>query len=269
MGPINYGALQSQLDLSPLRQGFALRDQRTAQRDVIAERQQVRQLAEAKFTAEQDEDKAYREALTGFSADPSPAALLDISARFPDHSKALQEGFKTYTSGQQRDIIGTTVNVLGAVQAGNIDLAKRTLADRKEALQRAGVDTSHTDAAQRLIASDDPAVRKQGMAYLATVLSGAVGAEDAAKIMENFGIGAKAEREDRRLDVTERTSALAERRIEESERHNRTMEGQGAARVDLSRAAGARAAAKAGATASSGAYEYRVAPDGTIQRRKR
>jgi len=238
MDPINYSGMLTQLDLSPLQRGFALRDQRAAQTEAIAERQQVRQLAQAKFTAEQEQDQAYREALTGFSADPTPAALLDISARFPEHSKALQDGFKTYTSAQQRDIIGTAVNVLGAATAGNTDLAARTLTERRDALKRAGVDTTHTDAALGLIKSDDPAKRKQGIAYMATVLSGAVGPDDAAKIMENFGVGLKAENQ-------AADNARADRQAAETARHNRVVEGQGAARVALSREAGARAAAKA------------------------
>lgn len=245
MDPINYSGMLTQLDLSPLQRGLGMRRDNRQQDAQIQNQQAIRQLAEQKFSAEMANDQAYQQALTEFKANPTSQGVLDLSARFPDHAKALEDGFKTYTAGQQQDIIRTTTTVLGALHAGNRDLAVQNLTERRDALRRAGVDTTHTDAAIKMVQSNDPAEQKQGQAYLAMVLTGAIGGEAASGILDRFGYGAKAENQ-------AADNARADATAAETARHNRVMEGQGAARVDLSRAAGARAAAKGAGKGKSG-----------------
>lgn len=259
IGPINYAGMMAQLDISPVLQAVELRDRRAA---VEAQRAQVAaatQLAQNKFTVEMNENAEYRAALEDYSAAPTAEKLRDIGMRFPDHAKALQDGAAAYTEAQRRDVLGTGTAVLGSLSAGLNDQAIKALTERRTALANSGINTDQTDAAIKLIRDGKI---DQAKAYLSYAMSGLVGADHMASIMTSLGIGQKAENDDRRLDIAERGINARERQVDASIAATN-------ARLDLSERREARQAAKGSGGGGSGGYEYRIGPDGKLQRRKR
>lgn len=214
-GPINYSGLLEQLDVSPLMQGLQLRNQGQALQEQSLDRQAMRadqqqriQLAQAKFTADQANDTAYQQGLNSYLANPTPQALLELSARFPEHQKALQEGADSYSAGQKNDLVVAATSTLGALSAGKTDLAVKTLNERRDALAKAGINTDQTDAVIDLVKSGKI---KEAQGYLGYALSGLIGPEHSSSMLQTLGIGAKAEaadaaaaRADRGLDLRER-----------------------------------------------------------------
>ncbi|RZA06413.1 MAG: hypothetical protein EOP02_38345, partial [Proteobacteria bacterium] len=214
-GPINYSGLLTQLDFAPLQRGLQLRAQNRALEAEQDQRNQTIQLAQSKFTVQQQDDAAYRDALAAYSAKPTPEALRDIGMRFPDHQKALQDGADSYTTGQRNDLLKTGFSVLGALSAGNKDLASKTLQDRRDALAKGGINTEQTDAAIQMI---NAGKLPEAQAYVSYAMSGLVGSDHVAGVMESLGVGGKAD--DRRADNQRQDLKLKidERRIANSER---------------------------------------------------
>lgn len=237
VSPIDYSSLLTQLDVTPLMQGLQLRNNRRQIQDMRDERQERVQIAKAQFTQEQLENKQYQTDVADLTTNFSPEKLRNLAWKYPDHQKALEDGFATYGRGVQQDVIRATTHVMGALSSGNKDVALRTLDDRMAALDKAGINTDETTALRRLIQSDDPADAQRAYSMLGIIMSGAVGPEHAAGMMETMGLGAKAE--DRRRDNARLDADLDERR-----RHNRVMEGQGSERIGVSRDREARVAAK-------------------------
>jgi hypothetical protein len=226
--PVNYQALLTQVNFAPLMQGLQMRNERQSATAARTEQTALRQLAEAKFTREQDEDKRWRADLADLSTDFTPEKLRDVMWKHPDKQDALKSGFDTYTSQQQRDVISASFSVLSAMQAGKPDVAAKVLSDRQSALAKGGINTDQTEALLRLVKSDDPADRQRAHAMLGMVMAGAVGPEHAAGVMENLGIGAKAERQTRK-------DQLDQDEFDERRRHNRASEGVAAGNLALSR----------------------------------
>lgn len=228
MAPIDYQSLLTQVNVQPLMQGLALRNDRQQLKEAQAERAERKHLAEVKFTQQQEEDKVWHADLTDLATDFTPEKLRDTMWKHPDKQESLSNGFSTYTRSVQQDVIKSTASVMSALASGNPDLAGKVLAERRTALEKGNINSDQTDALYRLVKSSDPADRQKAYAMLGTIMSGAVGPEHAAGMMETMGIGAKAE--DRRLD-NERQAATAA----ETARHNRASEGVAAGNLQLSR----------------------------------
>lgn len=260
MDPINYGALQQQLNLQPLAQGLQLRRQNQAFEAQQERQQAITQLAQQKFELDQQQDAQYLQAVQAYQANPTPEALRDLGIRFPDKAAALQKAGDSYTTSQKQDLIGAGFSALGALAANNVPLATSTLEKRRDALKNSGIDTSHTDAAIQMLKDGKT---KEATAYLSYAMSGLVGADHAAGVMESLGVGKKAEdraadneRQDRALDLREKATEASIARGE-------------AASARAERAAD-RADRKAAGSGSGGGgqYEYRVV-NGALQRRRK
>ncbi|WP_398457430.1 hypothetical protein [Sphingomonas albertensis] len=244
MGPIDYSSLQSQLDLSPLLRAGQIRDQK---RNIQADnnrQEAIAQLARDKFTIDQQEHAAYLADVEAYKADPSPTRLRDIGLRHPEQAAQLQKAGDSYTSAQKQDLIGTGFGALGALAAGNTDLAASTLEKRIDALKNSGIDTSHTQAAVDMIKAGKT---KEATAYLSYAMAGLVGSDHAASIMETLGVGGKAD--DRRADNErqDRKIELDERRVSNSERATNAAISRGdaaSARADRKAAGGGKGGKK-------------------------
>lgn len=228
MGPIDYSSQLTKINMQPLMQGLALRNERQQLKEAQAERAERKHLAEAKFTQQQDEDKVWLADLADLSANFSPEKLRNTMWKHADKQEALANGFSTYSRHVQQDVIKSTSSVLSALASGNTELAGKVLNERRAALSNGNINSDQTDALYRLVKSADPADRQKAYAMLGTIMSGAVGPEHAAGMMETMGIGAKAE--DRRLDNDRQAAAAAE-----TARHNRASEGVAAGNLRLSR----------------------------------
>lgn len=238
MGPIDYGSLLQQLDVSPLLNGLQVRNQRDEVRSADRQRQAQVQLAREQFDAKQQHQAGYLAALKAWrDGGGNPQGLRDLALQYPDESEGMVRAADSYEAGAKRSIITDVSSVLGALGSNNPQLALSTLQDRRTALANGGVDTSHTDAAIQMIRSGDVAGAR---AFLGYSLGGLIGWDHAAGVMETLGIGAKA-------DAVRADDARADRDLDHRIHHDTVMEGQGAARVSLSRAAGARAAARGSA----------------------
>ncbi len=266
-GPINYSGLLTQVDFSPLQQGLQLRNQKQAIQAQEQQRAAAVQLAENKFSAEQQEDAAYQQALGGYLSNPTPEALREIASRFPDHQDALQKGADAYTTGQRNDLLKTGFGVLGALSVGKTDLALNMVVERSDALQKGGINTDQTDTLKQLIRDGKI---EEAKAYVSYAMSGLVGSDHVAGVMESLGVGKKAEdraadnaRADRTLDLRERqTDATIARGEAASSRAERAAD-----RADRKAAGGGKGGS--GGSGGGGGYEYRIGPDGKLQRRKR
>ncbi|MEG3083704.1 hypothetical protein U1707_08620 [Sphingomonas sp. PB2P12] len=261
MGPIDYGSLQAKLDFSPLMQGLQLRQ---AKQNIQAdsERQdKTVQLAREQFTVNQQEHAAYLADVEAYKADPTPGNLRNLGLNHPDLSDQIYRAGNSYTTAAKQDLVGSGFSAIGALAAGNPDLAASGLEKRITGLKNSGVDTSHTQAAVDMIKAGKT---KEATAYLSYAMAGLVGTDHAAGIMETLGVGGKAddkradnERQDRALNLNERR---ADATIARGEAASARAE-RAADRADR-KAAG-------GGGGGSGNYEYRIGPDGKLQRRKR
>jgi hypothetical protein len=281
MQPIDYTSMLTQLDVSPLQRGFAIRDQRQAF-EADRERQAATiQLARDKFTADQVQNEAYRTWLGEYNA-TAPAELgsklREGMTLFPEQAKALKDGFDTYTAAQAKDVISTGASVVGALAAGNTDLATAKLSERRDGLRNAGVDTTQTDAALAMVkaAGSDPAKRDQAIRFLAMALTPAIGVDGVETLLKSVGLDAATQRAEAKDARDERRLEAMERRTDAQIRATEARIGFSAQANDRAERASARAERKGsvgggGSRGSSGGdgYEYRIGPDGKLQRRKR
>lgn len=259
-GPINYGGLLEQLDVSPLQNGLAMRQRNQAFEAQQQQEQQRVQLATAKFTAEQMQNAEYQRDLDGYLRNPTPEALREIGARYPDHQKALQEGADSYSAGQKNDLVVAATSTLGALSAGKTDLAVKTLTERKDALAKAGINTDQTDAVIDLVKTGKV---KEAQGYLGYALSGLIGPEHSSSMLQTLGIGARAEDQRADNERADRALDIRERSLQSSIDHAN----EASARADRREA---RLAGGGGSSSgASGGYEYRIGPDGKLQRRRR
>ena len=240
--PINYEAMLTKLDFTPLLRAQQMRDQREVAKAEISQRSAARQLAQDQFNQKLNEDAEYKAALEGYRANPTPEALRDIGMRFPDHAEALRKGADAYTEAQRKDLLSAGTSVLGSLSAGLTNDAIKVLTERRTALKNSGINTDQTDAAIQLI--KDGKI-DQAKAYLSYAMSGLVGADHMASIMTSLGIGQKAENDDRRLDIAERGINVRERQVDASIAATN-------ARLALSERREARQAAKGSGGKSSG-----------------
>ncbi len=229
IGPIDYTSLLTQLDFTPVMQGLALRNDRQRLVDAKAERKERIDLATAQFSHEQLENEEYQRDLAGLSASFSPEKLRDLAWKYPQHQKSLEDGFGTYNRAVQQDVIRSSTQVMSALASGNKDVALKVLDERLAGLDRGGINTDQTTALRGLVQSDNPADAQRAYSMLGIIMSGAVGPEHAAGMMETMGVGAKAD--DRRRD-----NERADADFEERRRHNRVVEDQGSRRIDLTHA---------------------------------
>jgi hypothetical protein len=265
MGPIDYGALQAKLDFSPLVEAL---QRRQAKKNIQADNERqdkTVQLAREQFTLKRQEHAAYLADVEAYKADPTPGNLRNLGLSHPDLSDQIYKAGNSYTTAAKQDLVGSGFSAIGALAAGNPDLAVSGLEKRITGLKNSGVDTSHTQAVVDMIKAGKT---KEATAYLSYAMAGLVGTDHAAGIMETLGVGGKAD--DKRAD-NERADAraeLEERRVTNSERATNAAIARGDAASSRAERAADRADRKA-AGGGSGNYEYRIGPDGKLQRRKR
>jgi hypothetical protein len=238
IGPINYTGQQAQLDVDPL---FALARQLEQRRAIRAEEEQRAaqiDLAQRKFDAEQAREGEWSSAVGSVLANPTTEGFQNLF-RFTDKIDAAKQLLGNYTDAQRNRNLTAAMEVGGLLNAGNNDLALKKLQDRRVALVNAGESTEITDSIIADIESGDPARINRARGVAGTVIATSVDPEKAGALLDRLGYSA--------------TYQLDREKFEESRRHNLVSEGHDAARVDLSRAAGARAAAK-GKGGKSGGY---------------
>lgn len=229
IGPIDYSSLLTQLDTRPLQQLASTFREDKAVEFRKQEQQERIQIARAQFSQQQLENEEYQKDLADLSANFSPEKLRDLAWKHPQHQQSLESGFGTYNRAIQQDVIRSSTQVMSALASGNKDVALKVLDERLAGLDRGGINTDQTTALRRLVKSDDPADAQRAYTMLGIIMSGAVGPEHAAGMMETMGIGTKAE--DRRRD-----NERADADFEERKRHNRVVEGQASQRIDLTHA---------------------------------
>lgn len=172
MGPTNYGALLTQLDLSPLREGFQMRSFNRNQEAQAQLGQATKQLAREKFEYEQQKDADYLRDVEAWKAAGAPSdGLRDIALKYPEQSDRLLKAGDSYTAHMKNDMITAGFSVLGALAAGNVDLAKRTINDRITALDRARIDSTETRAIRDMLSKGDV---NGARAYIGYAMSGLV-----------------------------------------------------------------------------------------------
>lgn len=252
MDPINYSAMLTQPDFNPLMQGLQLRKQNRALDEQTKIQQQRIDLARQEAEAKTAKEVAWQADIGGYMANPTTQGIQDLFLKHPEQSTALKALADQQTGAQKTRNVNAAMRLGGFLNAGLNDQAVKDLEQRRAALAETGESTEVTDAALAAIKSGDLTKAK---AIAGIVIGGTLG-EDAGPVLDALGFSDKARRDAARDDRQERHQ-------NESERHNRVMEGQGASRVGLSAAAGARAAAKGSGKGGSGGKPAKL-PSGFI-----
>lgn len=234
--PVNYGALQSQIDLSGLQNGFNMREANRVRQAEVETHRQTRQLATSKFEYDKAQDAEYKADVENYIKNgKTPEDLFKLQVRWPEKGERVAKAKDGYTMSQQQDMIKTGWSAIAALSANKPDLAKQELRNRVKALANAGIDTTQTQAAIDMI---DAGKTTEARNYLSFAMGGLTGIEHASSVLKTLGVGAEAEN-------VARDDARAEAQFEETKRHNRASEGVAGGRLALSQAAGARAERKA------------------------
>lgn len=264
-GPINYSAQLVQPDFEPFMQGLQIRRQNRAQEaqqqhwdeQTAIQRQAAGQVAEKQAAWDTD----IQSAMTA----PTTENLTSLMLKHPDHYQAIKALSDQQGEVMQKRNLTAAMEVGGLISAGAIPQAITRLKDRRTALVGAGESTEITDHIIANLESGDPAKITQAKALAGTVIATTLG-EKAGPVLDSLGYGARAEdrvqdneRADRALDLNQqRTEAAIARGEAASGRAERAAD-----RADRKASGGG------GGGGYNGAYEYRIGPDGKLQRRKR
>ena len=264
MQPINYGAMLPQLDFTGLQRGLAIRDDRRQAQQVTDARMAQIQLATDKAAREAADKARYQDRVKEVLENPSTEAYQRMFLEFPDQLDGLKAGLESYTGAQKSRNMNAAMEVLGLVNAGAVPAAVARLKARRTALAEAGETTEITDTIIADLESGDEKRIARAKGTAAFALYPMLG-DDADKVLNTLGLGAKAETDDRRLDIAERRAETAE---EQGERRLGLSE-RAADRADAAAARAERKASAKGGGSGDDGYEYRIGPNGKLQRRKR
>lgn len=135
---------------------------------------QVQQAQEAQMAAD----------MAALQKDPTPQAILGMSAKYPQLTKQLSDSFKMSSDLEQKSQIKMATPVLSAATAGRYDIAEKTLREQAAALKNSG---REKEAEQYLILADqfvsDP---KAATAQAGILMSAAMGPENFGKTYLNI-----------------------------------------------------------------------------------
>jgi hypothetical protein len=263
IGPIDYGSMLTQIDTTPLLQGFQVRDQRrdAQARTAVLERQT--DIVESKEQRRQSDELAWKLGMQGVMANPSSEEFGKLALQFPDKVAAIKAASDQQSAAQRTRNVQGAMTVGGLVNAGMYDQAKKFLTERKGALAENGESTEVTDD---LIEALDKGDTTRVKALTGLVISGTLG-EGAGEVLDTLGYSEKARRDAAKDERDERRADLADKREERMARAtDAAIAGRNRddARADRKAAGGGSKGAGAGSN-----YEYRVGPDGSLQRRKK
>lgn len=257
IGPINYAGGQAELDVSPL---YALAQQLELRKARKAQQQQQQQMLDLKRA----EAERIAAAEASWQADVEAAFSNPTTEnyqrlfRHTDKLDAAKTLLGNYSDEQRKRNLGAAVEVGGLLNAGNSDLALKRLQDRRQALINGGESTEVTDAMIADIESRDPARLQRAKATAGAVIA-FTDPEKSAEVLDRLGYSEKVKIDREQLD--------------ETKRHNRATEGVAAGNLSLSQQREGRIASDAKKSGSSGSgggsFEYRIGPDGALQRRRR
>jgi hypothetical protein len=228
------------LDVTPLLQLAQVRQQKKrdeaqTEQDVArtAAVQQQARIAATKEQERQSEELAWKFGVQNVFVDPSTESFTKLMAQFPNRITEIKTLSEAQSGAQRTRNVQAAMTLGGLVNSGMNDRAVAFLQERRGALVEGGESTEVTDDLIDALKKGETARVK---ALSGMVIIGTLG-EGAPDVLETLGWGPKAQ--EKAAD-----NARADRAQAETERHNRKVEGQGDARVGLSREAGARAGRK-------------------------
>jgi len=265
-GPINYTGMLVRPDLTPLMQGLQLRRQNQAQDAQQQRWEDQTALKQQEFERQAAAQSAWDADIQGVMAAPTTASLSSLMLKHPERYQAIKAMSDQQGEVMQKRNLTAAMEVGGLLNAGANDAALAKLKDRRTALAANGESTEITDHIIANIESGDSVKITQAKALAGTVIATTLG-EKAGPVLDSLGYGARAE--DREAD-NERANRIADMRERVAE--------ASIARGEASSARAERAADRAdrkaagggsGGGGSGGSYEYRIGPDGRLQRRKR
>lgn len=196
MEPVNYGALLTQLDLSPIAQGLQRRDQRQALRAATEQQRNTGQLARDEFDAAQSQARDYAASVDEVVRHPTFENFSAHQLRFPKQIEASKQAWDTYDDGMKRTNMGYMLRLHGLIKSGNLPDAVKLTEERKASLENdfdrdgkpgAAVNTTETSTILSMLKSGDP---KQVEAARGLALYGvglAAGPDKFADIIKSVG----------------------------------------------------------------------------------
>lgn len=163
MGPINYGALMAQLDLSPLQRGFAMRNERRADearlaldRERFSAAQQQQQQETALKQREQARKESFFKRFGEVSSQPTADGWQQLRGEFPEYHTEVGNGQKDFTTRQ--NLIGRdlSTNLYARLHGGDSAGALQIIDSALPTLQANGLSTDTIGTVRQLVASGKP-----------------------------------------------------------------------------------------------------------------
>lgn len=264
IGPIDYGSMLTQIDTTPLLQGLQVRDQRRQGQAVVATQRARVDIAQAEAERAAAGDEAWKNAISGVMANPTTQGFTDLALQFPDKHAAIKAASDQQTAAQRTRNVQAAMTLGGYVNSGMNDRAKQFLTERRGALAENGESTEVTDD---LIQALDKGDVKRIKALTGLVISGTLG-EGAGEVLDTLGYSEKARRDAAKDERDERRADLADKREERMSRAtDAAIAGRNRDDARADRKAAGGGSSKGGGASSN--FEYRVGPDGSLQRRKK
>ncbi|QDZ07451.1 hypothetical protein FPZ24_08130 [Sphingomonas panacisoli] len=152
-------------------------DQNNAQTQLIGAQVQ-------KLNDQQTQERQYQYDVAQYLKNPTPEATLAMFSKYPEQANALSKGYAVKDEAARNSDIGYFGSLYSALDKGNTPIALSTLRQRRDADQRAGLDTTLDD--------DWIAALEGGDTTASATIKGAVLANLAAaagrdKFAQNFG----------------------------------------------------------------------------------
>ena len=135
--------------------------QQQAQIGLMSQQQQEAAARMMQSQATVDNDARYHQAVAAYTANPTPRALADLQAQFPDHADALAKSWDTMDAPARQSRQTLLSELFHGAQSGSTDLVVGNITRIRDAERAQGTGTEEADHILAMLA--DPAQREAGM----------------------------------------------------------------------------------------------------------
>jgi hypothetical protein len=214
IGPIDYGSMLTQLDVTPLLQASQIRGQRKQGEAQTAAIQARTQLAKTELEAKAAKEAAWTASIGDVMKNPTTQGFNNLLLRYPDEAAAIKAASDAQTAGQRTRNVQAAMTLGGLVNSGMTDRALAFLQERKGALVEGGESTEVTDDLIDALKKGDT-TRVKALSGL--VIAGTLG-DGAGDVLETLGWGPKAQRDAAKDERDAERLRLAQEREDRMER---------------------------------------------------
>lgn len=150
---------------------------------------QQQRLKQQQQEAAQQRMQQYQTDVEEYFKSPTAQGAARLSAKYPEQSKAFEEGWKTLNAQQQQSELKDTQSVIAALSQGRADIAQSLISKRAEALRAAGQDAGELDSMLELVKTNPD----QAKGYMMFTLAALPGGKDAVEALGKIGVEKRAQ----------------------------------------------------------------------------